>query len=428
MIIKDKIAGKEWLQYKYVEDLGEDAPNQFNLDNFLVGSSEGQLRLVRKDGMLVKIANGEPKDVYNFFNNLLPAEKKLDASGVKENHLKYFGTGGHGIIQLTCNNCALGEPYDYGYDLLSKVNRLNLAIPSSSDYSTVLEADLKYGSYPRSILEFSLTDAQSAGVFAALNATYYDSEAGKYKYIPIIHNCISFLTDIYKASYFHGSFIDYLSDTEIMGGGEGRDGIFAYAFFQNQYNVPKFIDPDRSKVREFVTEALGKGFEKNWNELQSEKVNMTLVENSPFMQERIKKIHEFKCDITSKILKDNCEAWDIKLTDAAFSKVLSGCSNDPVYYELYYYYIFEHAANMQQMFVGTPYAKYVNEPINIRDVDSNSYDGAIICKIPEYAKFCNQWGEFSNVFSKAEIIDSIDQCYVVDEDMLDICPQFGVFV
>lgn len=408
MIVTDKIAGKEYIQYENVEDLGAEALNKFNLENLLVGVSDNQLRLIQNDGMLATITSGEPQDVYNYFNNLLPFDKKLDDSGITKNSMQFYGLLqstksdiGHAYFRLACESCADGSKHDAIYDFIGKIKK-----SEASEEHYIFDQAL-----PRIEVSFALTNENAIKVYNTVEQFYQQSESGKYKYVPVIHNCVTFPSKVYNTSGFDWTYINYFTDTELMSGENGKDTVFSLVVAQNAYTPAEFVDTDRSKVRAFVKEALGEGFEKQWDTLQHEPINMELASQNPFILSRIDKINEFKQEKVVEFIKDNLLLWDLQITQDALPKFITILMRDNSvdYFELYYYYTFGFAIDLQKIFIDSPYGRYLNDPMPYT-----------LCAVPEYAKFCNEaTASLNDAFTRQELISSIDQCHVIDEQMLD---------
>jgi hypothetical protein len=439
MLCKDKIAGKEYLYLNSIEELGFDIVQNINLENFLVGVAEGKgrVRLVTNERMLVVINASNAAAVYKHINNkVLPFSsspiQKVDDEGIDSNYMSFDAVGGHAHFHLSCKQCVDGKEFSYQYDFIGKIhkniNQENLSM--YADYSS------------RSVILFPLTNLQASNVYNTVESFYNQSEAGKYKTVPIIENCITFLNRVYNASNFDGAFLDYMTSTEIM---DGKEDVFAMGFSQNHYQAPKFIDPNRTKVREFAIAALGEGFEKNWNQHDEEPINYELAKNNSFILERIETIIRSWELVCTALHKNMVEIWNFKITDKALSKL---CDKEPTsitYFDLYYYYTFKYMYEMQDVFKDTAYAQYLNDHPALDGVD-------LICHVKKYKDLCmlslHQHMEsdpptsepchitedvrirLNNVLeleSKTALIEKLDQCFVIDENMLSTCPNVNAY-
>jgi hypothetical protein len=428
MLYKDKIAGKEHLYFNSIEELEFDVIKKIDLNNFLVGVFENTVRLITAEGMLIIINNSNPTTVYKHLNNrALPFSslpiQRIDDDGIEENYMRFAGIEGHAIFQLYCNRCADGEPFSYQYDLIGRVNKRIYPQALEDDVTNINSLDK-----PRSLLTFPLTNTQASIVHKAAEWFFEQSEAGKYQTVAYIRNCITLLNDIYNASYFNWSFLNYMTDEEIMNR-NGRDSIFALGFVQNHYQVDEdaFIDQDRKKVHEFATETLGKDFAQNWDSNKYLHLDHELVKKNPLILERTKiilKALKFSC---TESIQGNLETWDIKITDNALNII---CAQNPAkitYFDLYYYHTHRHEYKMKQLFKDTSYAKYLNDVHRFESTD-------LICHIEKYKELCGTrmmgnihvttltgttWWNSENL---TELLNKFDKCFVIDENMLNSCP------
>jgi hypothetical protein len=428
MLYKDKIAGKEYLYFNSIEELEFDVIHKIDLNNFLVGVFENTVRLITTEGMLIIINNSNPTAVYKHLNNrVLPFSslpiQRIDDDGIEENYMRFAGIEGHALFHLSCKQCADGKQFSYQYDLKARVEKII--------YPQDIEVDgthLDSLHTPRSMLTFPLTNTQASIVYRAAEGFYEQSNVGNYITIAHIRNCITLPRDIYTSSHFNWSFLNYMKDEEIMNC-NGRDSVFALGFVQDHYQVDKinnFFDPYRKKVREFTLETLGRGFEKNWDSHKHKRVDHELAKKNPFILERIQIILKERAFTCTEFIKDNLETWDLKITDSALNKI---CAQDPAsisYFDLYYYYTHGHEYRMQKIFKDTSYAKYLNDIYRFDHVD-------LLCHIGKYKELCStkMMGDLNiiltltpwwNLEDRTELLNKFDQCFVIDESMLNSCP------
>jgi hypothetical protein len=431
MLLKDKIAGKEYLYLNSIEELGLDVVQNINLENFLVGvtGGKGKIRLVTNERTLVVINASNAATVYKHLNNkVLPFSsspiQKVDDEGIDSNYMRFYAEA-HAYFTLSCKQCADGKEFNYKYDFLGKIYK-----------------ETNHESYGGSIILFPLTNLQASNVYNAVEGFFNQSEAGKYKTAPHIHNCITFLNQVYNASNFDGAFLDYMTDEEIM---DSKDDVFAMGFSQNHYQAPKFIDPNRTKVREFAIAALGQGFEQKWNDLQDEPINHELVKNNSFILERIKTIVRSWESLCTAFYKDKAEVWGFKITDKALNKICDKEPTSTTYFDLYYYYTFEYVHGMQKVFKDTAYAQYLNNCPAHEEV-------IFICYVSKYKELCklNIWQSMEmdpstsepchmyervnirlnkelKLEGKTALFEKLDQCFVIDENMLSTCPNVNAY-
>jgi hypothetical protein len=207
-IQKDSITDRQYYYLSNSDQLDKlISSNSVNTNQILLASFNGQIRFLLNDEALVIVEGQTFEQVRNHF--------PIDAI----NNMTFYLGDGHAAIGFNCGKCDEGNSHNKFYDLISKVGESDTLFYSESSPNYIMAG-------PN--ITFFLSDHQANTIFSTLTYLHNESERGNYKYINVIHDCVSFLTDVYKQSGFPYHFSSYFMDEELLSLPDSSTTITAY--------------------------------------------------------------------------------------------------------------------------------------------------------------------------------------------------------
>jgi len=357
------------------------------------------------DGSLALFNNISVNDLFNKITTSKNINTDFQVSELNENYLSFYLGTGHAQIELNCKTCDDSKEHRYFYDLNNRMGKQETPFfgPKDKNFSDDWYAINNYTPAGGLPLKFHLNNNQAKKVLATLNNLYTLSQNGEYKYVDIIHNCVSILTDVYIGAEFSNHYSNFFKDEELI---DAHTDTHPTAFIHRFHFVKDHLHHNRKDISKFIKSVHGENYQDKWGPqwdsstnkygkgIKDDYINHELAKNNSAITSIIEEINSIRENYYSKLINHNLNIFKDchNLDQTQIDSLVSSLIKKPITnYDLYYTYVINHEVDMYEIFSYKAYSFQLFEPLS-EQIAEICYD--IINK--DYTDICLIWCDIKN--------------------------------